>query len=118
MELSAFETKSNRRKLTASLSDKSPVVALFHGQPDVEIALYTQSRLLILNTALLQAKTTRSTQGVAVFTLKKNQQVVRAIPLDQAGVENPGRYRTRTLPAAGALTREEDSPDKQLSLLD
>ena len=118
VELSAFETKSNRRKLTASLSDKSPVVALFHGQPDVEIALYTQSRLLILNTALLQAKTTRSTQGVAVFTLKKNQQVVRAIPLDQAGVENPGRYRTRTLPAAGALTREEDSPDKQLSLLD
>ena len=118
VELSAFETKSNRRKLTASLSDKSPVVALFHGQPDVEIALYTQSRLLILNTALLQAKTTRSTQGVAVFTLKKNQQVVRAIPLDQAGVENSGRYRTRTLPAAGALTREEDSPDKQLSLLD
>ena len=118
VELSAFETKSNRRKLTASLSDKSPVVALFHGQPDVEIALYTQSRLLILNTALLQAKTTRSTQGVAVFTLKKNQQVVRAIPLDQAGVENPGRYRTRTLPAAGALTRDEDSPDKQLSLLD
>ena len=118
VELSAFETKSNRRKLTASLSDKSPVVALFHGQPDVEIALYTQSRLLILNTALLQAKTTRSTQGVAVFTLKKNQQVVRAIPLDQAGVENPGRYHTRTLPAAGALTREEDSPDKQLSLLD
>ena len=118
VELSAFETKSNRRKLTASLSDKSPVVALFHGQPDVEIALYTQSRLLILNTALLQAKTTRSTQGVAVFTLKKNQQVVRAIPLDQAGVENPGRYRTRTLPAAGALTRAEDSPDKQLSLLD
>ena len=118
VELSAFETKSNRRKLTASLSDKSPVVALFHGQPDVEIALYTQSRLLILNTALLQAKTTRSTQGVAVFTLKKNQQVVRAIPLDQAGVETPGRYRTRTLPAAGALTREEDSPDKQLSLLD
>ena len=118
VELSAFETKSNRRKLTASLSDKSPLVALFHGQPDVEIALYTQSRLLILNTALLQAKTTRSTQGVSVFTLKKNQQVVRAIPLDQAGVENPGRYRTRTLPAAGALTREEDSPDKQLSLLD
>ena len=39
VELSAFETKSNRRKLTASLSDKSPVVALFHGQPDVEIAL-------------------------------------------------------------------------------
>ena len=118
VELSAFETKSNRRKLTASLSDKAPVVALFHGQPDLEIALYTQSRLLILNTALLQAKTTRSTQGVSVFTLKKNQQVVRAIPLDQAGVENPGRYRTRTLPAAGALTREEDSPDKQLSLLD
>lgn len=117
VELSSFETKSNRRKLTASYSDKSPLVAVFHAQPDLEIALYTQSRILIVNTALLQAKTTRNTQGVAALTLKKNQQVIRVLPVSEAGIENLARYRTRTLPAAGALIKEEDSPDKQLSLL-
>ena len=83
----------------------------------LELALYTQSRALIVNTALLQAKTTRATQGVTVMTLKKNQQVLRAALAEGSGIENPARYRTRTLPAAGALLKEEDSPDKQLSLL-
>ena len=51
------------------------------------------------------------------MTLKKNQQVLRAVLAEGSGIENPARYRTRTLPAAGALLKEEDSPDKQLSLL-
>ena len=117
VELSSFETKSNRKKLTAAYSDKSPLVAAFHGQPDLELALYSQSRILIVNTAQLQTKTTRNTQGVAVFSLKKNQQVVRALALADSGIENLSRYRTRTLPAAGALMKEEDAPDKQLSML-
>ena len=79
--------------------------------------MYTQSRILIFNTAQLQAKTTRATQGVAVMTLKKNQQVIRASLLSEAGIENLARYRTRTIPAAGALIKEEDAPDKQMSLL-
>ncbi len=117
VELSSFETKSNRKKLTGAFFTKSPLIAVFHALPDVEIALYTQSRILLVNTALLQAKTTRATQGVAAITLKKNQQVIRACLLEQSGIENIARYRTRTLPAAGALIKEEDSPDKQLSLL-
>ncbi len=117
VELSSFETKSNRKKLTGAYYTKAPLVAAFHALPDVELALYTQNRILIINTAQLQAKTTRATQGVAVLTLKKNQQVVRACLLAESGIENLARYRTRTLPSAGALIREEDSPDKQLSLL-
>ena len=117
VELSAFETKSNRRKLTGAYSDKSPLVAAFCLEEDTELALYTASRILLVNTALLQAKTTRATQGVAVMTLKKNQTVTRACLASESGIENLPRYRTRTLPAAGALIREEDAPDKQLSLL-
>ena len=117
VELSSFATKSNRKKLTGAYYDKVPLVAAFHTAPDAEIALYTQSRILILNTAQLQAKTTRATQGVAVMTLKKNQQIIRASLLPEAGIENIARYRTRTIPAAGALIKEEDAPDKQMSLL-
>jgi len=117
VELSTFETKSNRKKLTGAYYTKVPLVAAFHLAADTEIALYTQSRILIVNTAQLQAKTTRATQGVAALTLKKNQQVIRACLLSEAGIENIARYRTRTLPAAGALIKEEDAPDKQMSLL-
>ena len=117
IELSAYETKSNRKKLTGAYFSKSPLVAVFHTTPDAELALYTQSRILIVNTAQLQSKTTRSAQGVAVMTLKKNQQVTRACLLSESGMENVARYRTRTLPAAGALIKEEDAPDKQMSLL-
>ena len=117
IELSAYETKSNRKKLTGAYFSKSPLVAVFHTTPDAELALYTQSRILIVNTAQLQSKTTRSAQGVAVMALKKNQQVTQACLLSESGIENVVRYRTRTLPAAGALIKEEDAPDKQMSLL-
>ena len=117
VELSSFATKSNRRKLTGAYFTKTPLVAVFHTTPDAEITLYTQSRILIVNTAQLQAKTSRATQGVAVMTLKKNQQVTRSVLLSESGIENIARYRTRTIPAAGALIKEEDAPDKQMSLL-
>ncbi len=117
VELSAFETKSNRKKLTGAFYTKVPLTAVFCIQKDTEIALYTQSRILIVNTAQLQAKTTRTTQGVAAITLKKNQSVISASLLEEAGIENVARYRTRSLPAAGALIKDEDAPDKQMSLL-
>lgn len=116
IECAAFETKSNRRKLTGSYSDKSPLIAAFHLTEEEELAVSTGTRLLIFNTAQLAAKTTRGTQGVAVMTLKKNATVKSACRLADSGVENPARYRTRTLPAAGALLRDEDLPEKQLTL--
>lgn len=116
VESAAYRTKSNRRKLTGAFSDRSPLVAAFQLQSDTELVLSTGVRALIVNTALLAPKTTRTTQGVAVMTLKRGQKVVSARPLDQSTLSNPARYRTRTLPAAGALLRSEDLPEKQLTL--
>ncbi len=116
VESAAYRTKSNRRKLTGAFSDRSPLVAAFQLQSDTELVLSTGVRALIVNTALLAPKTTRTTQGVAVMTLKRGQKVVSAQPLDQSTLSNPARYRTRTLPAAGALLRSEDLPEKQLTL--
>lgn len=78
----------------------------------------TEGRCLIFHTALLNPKTTRATQGVNVMTLKPKYRVEAALPLDQTAIVNPARYRARSLPAAGALLREEDRGEKQLSLLD
>lgn len=113
----SFDTKSNRRRLTGVYSDKSPLMGVFHLREEADIAVYSSAgRLLLFNTAAVAPKTTRSSLGVAVMTLKKNQTVSRALLKEEAGIANEARYRTRNLPAAGATLREEDSPDKQLSL--
>ncbi len=114
--LSAYETKTNRRKLTGAYSDKSPLVAAMAMDTDQQVALYAaDGRALIFSTAQLMPKTTRNTQGVAVMSLKKKAVLTGAVPVESSGIVNQSRYRTKTLPAAGALLREEDSPEKQIS---
>ena len=118
VELSGYATKSNRRKLTGAYSDKSPVKAMFLLQDgERELVLYSSDgRALIFSTAQLAVKTTRSTQGVAVMTLRKNKLLEQAIPLEESTIQNQARYRVRSLPAAGAILRPEDAPEPQLTL--
>ena len=118
VDLSAYETKSNRRKLTGAYSDKSPLKSLFClTAPDQQAALYaSDGRCLIFSASQLQSKTTRATIGVAVMTLKKNKLVERAVLLEDSAIQNPARYRAKTLPAAGALLREEDTGETQIQM--
>ena len=112
--LSAYETKTNRKKLTGAFSDKSPVVKIFSLGADAQIAMYSSDgRAMIFSTADLLPKTTRNTIGVAVMSLKKKAVLQNALPLEQSGIVNQARYRMKTIPAAGALLREEDSREKQ-----
>ena len=114
--LSAYETKTNRRKLTGAFSDKSPLRACFVMESDEQVAVYsTDGRCAIISTALLLPKTTRSTQGVAVLTLKKKAALDNAVLLTASGIVNQSRYRCKTVPAAGAILKSEDSPEKQIS---
>ena len=112
--LSAYETKTNRKKLTGAFSDKSRVVKILSLESDAQIALYsTDGRAMIFSTADLLPKTTRNTIGVAVMSLKKKALLQNALLLEESGIENVSRYRMKTIPAAGALLRPEDSLEKQ-----
>ena len=114
--LSAYETKANRRRLTGAYSDKSPLKGAFALTEDRQIVVYTtDGRALIFSTALLTPKTTRNTIGVNVVSLKKKAAVSHAAPLEESGITNQSRYRCRTIPGAGALIKEEDSAEKQIS---
>ena len=116
--LSAYATTSNRRKLTGAYSDKSPLAALLTLTEDKELALIsTEPRALLLHTALLAPKTTRSTQGVAVMNMKPRYHLERVCTLEESGITNLARYRVRSIPAAGALLREEDQGREQMTLL-
>ena len=115
--LSAYETKTNRKKLTGAYSDKSPLVSVAALETDAQMALYaSDGRALIFSTAQLLPKTTRNTQGVAVMTLKKKSVLSGVQTLEQSGIENQSRYRTKTIPAAGALLKPEDMQEKQEKL--
>ncbi len=118
VEAAAYRTASNRRKLTGAYSDKSPLAAVVPLEGDRELAVYsTEPRALIFSTALLAPKSTRTTQGVQVMTLKPKYHLAAARPLEDTPITNLGRYRCRSLPAAGALVREEDGEEQQMKLL-
>ena len=114
---SAYETKTNRRKLTGAYSDKSPLRAVlcFEGERDAVI-YSTENRAVLFNTAQLAEKSTRDSQGVQVMTLKPKFKVRGAAFLEDTPIRNHARYRIRSLPAAGALLKPEDSGEQQMSM--
>lgn len=116
--LSAYATKQNRRKLLRAYSDKAPLALIHYLPEEMELAIRTSAgRMLLVGTAQIPEKTTRDSQGVAVVTLKKNQNITSAVPVESLALANPHRYRVRSLPAAGALLRPEDEGEQQMSLL-
>ena len=119
IDMAAYETKTNRRKLVNAFSDKSPVKAVMVIREEMDVACYSSDdRVLVFNTSQLQVKTSRSTQGVAVMTLKAKRSIVRAIPVNDSSISNLSRYRVKNLPGAGAILKAEDRAEQQLSLMD
>ncbi len=114
--LSAYETKTNRKRLTGAYCDKSPLVAVMALDADEQVAVYTtDGRCGVFSTAQLLPKTTRNTQGVAVITPRKKAAVSDARLLAESGIVSVSRYRSKTIPTAGAILKEEDSAEKQQS---
>ncbi len=108
--LEAYATKTNRRKLTGAYSNRSPLVCVLHTLEDREYLLTSSAgRMLLIHTGAVSPKTTRSTQGVAVMTLKKGT-LQKAVAYQEGMLQKPNRYRTKTLPAAGMLPALEDKP--------
>ena len=118
IEMKAYQTASNRRKLTGAYSDKSPLACIRRLDEDCELAVYSnEPRCLIFHTALLAPKTTRSAQGGAVMTLKPKYHLETVLLSEETSITNRTRYRVRAIPATGALVKEEDSEDQQISQL-
>ena len=119
VSLSAYATKTNRKRLTGAYSDKSPLVSLLPLDGEREIAVFsTEGRALLFSSALLTPKTSRTTIGVALMNVKKKYVVERAVFAENSPITNAARYRARSIPVAGALLRDEDREEKQMSLIE
>lgn len=115
--LTSYQTKQNRRKLLKAYSDKAELAAILHLTEEQELAIFVNAgpattRLLLAGSALIPEKTTRDTAGVNVVNLKKNARIQRVRPAAGLELNDPHRYRVRTLPAAGALLKETDSVEQ------
>jgi len=116
--LEAYQTKTNRKKLTGAYSDKSPLAGMVFFIEDKEFLLKASSgRMLLIHSGAINLKTTRSTQGVAVMKLKKGHRLFEISEYVEGTFAKPQRYRTKTLPTLGAMPANEDSTDEQLTLI-
>lgn len=116
IDLSAYETKTNRKKLIKAYCEKFPLVNMFYVTEDKEYVMKsTSGRILLLNTGAIAVKTTKDSMGVSVMTLKKGHRVSSVKEYTDGEFVKPARYRTRTLPAAGA-TLSADDVGEQLTL--
>ena len=114
--LSSYETKQNRRKLLKAYSDKAELAFMRHLPEETELAIFTtNNRLLLVGSALIPEKTTRDTAGVSVVALKKNAKIARVTLAEGLELNDAPRYRVRTLPAAGAILKDDDRAE-QLTL--
>ena len=107
--MSAYETKTNRKKLINAFSDKQTVVDILYFTENVDLVLISSvNRALVVNTSQIGEKTTKNSIGVQVQTLKKNQTVKSCITLEQAQLDNSAKFRTKNIPAAGSFLKEND----------
>lgn len=117
VDMNAYETKTNRKKLIKAYGSKSPIVTAMYIREDLELVLTSSSgRMLLFNTAVISPKTTKDTQGVGVMTMKKGQRLIGVRPYVEGEFSKPHRYRTKNLPALGSMPLPEDTAGEQLSL--
>ncbi len=118
VEMSGYATKTNRKKLIKAYSNKAPIVSALYIPEDTELVLTsTAGRHLLINTAAISPKTTKDTAGVNVLTVKKYHKLQSVRPYREGEFAKPHRYRTKTLPAAGAMLSAEDTGEQlQLAL--
>ena len=113
VDMSAYETKTNRKKLISAYSDKSPLVAAFYIKEDAELLITSSNgRRLLVNTAMIAPKTTKNTQGVAAMTIRKGHRVANAVIFNEDMLKDSHRYRTRNLPAAGKLPAADEEGEQ------
>ncbi len=114
----SYETKTNRKKLINAYCGKFPLVDVKYLTEDADIALYTNlDKVVVFNTSVLQAKTTRDTQGVIVMNLKKKSTLHKVKFLSEANLKNPDYYRAKNIPAAGYYLKDEDNDDSSQTSL-
>jgi DNA gyrase subunit A len=114
--VSSYATKTNRKKLANAYNSGSPLIDIFYLENDMDFAAFSSiDKVLVFNTAQINPKTTRSSQGVSVLKSKKGSIMAKVVPLAEAKLSDPEYYRAN-IPAIGCYLKEEDKEDSQVKM--
>ena len=116
--VTAYVTKGNRRKLTGAYSDTSPIVAVFTDtdkKPVDILMISSQDRAILVKSSLIPVKTTRTSGGVQIMTLKKGATLAKAVT-DVESYQNAKSYRKLKVPASGTLLEEKNVEIQQIKI--
>ena len=112
--LESYETKANRKKLINSFSLKEKLCKIIYLPEDTDMVMYSNvGKILVFNSASINAKTTRNSAGVNVMTLRKGARLKRISELSKTRLKDPDYYRTKNIPAVGCFQKSEET---QISL--
>lgn len=112
VELSSYETKTNRKKLLKAYCDKFKLVDIFYVPEDKDYLMTSsQGKMLLVNTSMISSKTTRDTQGVSVMSFAKGHRLMSVREVKEEEFEKLNRYRSKTIPVKGSLPQKERKED-------
>jgi len=116
--VSAYETKTNRRKLSGAFSSSSPIVAAFYEIEPIEIFMVSDSgKAILIKSSLIPEMTTRTSAGVSLFALKKTQKITAAVSGEAIlAFTDASKCKKIKIPATGVSLPSIASGMKQLSL--
>ena len=118
IDMASYETKTNRKKLINAYSDISPLVSMFAiTEEKMFVLTSSNSRCLIVSSGAISEKSTKNTAGVSVMTLKSKNVLSDVVLYNDGMFENPNKYRTKNIPAAGSFLKEGDEIPTQIKLI-
>ena len=113
IELAAYKTVTKRKKLIKAYSDSSPLVAAVQLPEEKELVVISSAgRYLLINTAVINTKSTKDAAGVNIMTLKKGQKIFKVREYREGEFAKVYRFKAKNLPAAGASLSAEDSAEQ------
>lgn len=114
--LKAYETKSARKKLTSAYSDSAPIAAIFFEEAPMDLLFVSdEKKAILLSSSMIPEKSTRTSQGVQLFNLKKRH-TVQYVTADPEKFTGPRSYRKLKIPATG-VPMDGFDPSQQVKLL-
>lgn len=107
--IKSYETVSNRKKLSNAFSDKSELVQFIELPKDEDFLAFADNRkVLAFNSSQVPEKSTRSTQGIGVMTIKRGSKLLKVIRASQIELQDLSYYKTKNIPAVGCFLKKED----------
>ena len=117
VDMKGYETKTNRKKLTNAYG-KGKIIGMLYCREECQVALFSNiDKCVVFNTKDIMTKTSRSSQGVQVMTMRRKSLLTR-IELPEVSLKSTAGYEARTIPSSGYYLKDEDSDTVQTTLFD